>query len=615
MCAIFGTIGSSNLKLIQEISQKQIYRGPDEQNFYISDDKTVCLGNNRLSVIDKKNGKQPMLSSDKRYVTVFNGCIYNFLEIQNYLKKKGINFFSSSDTEVVANSFMYFGEKVFNYFDGMWAIAIYDKEKREVILSRDYVGQKPLYYSKNENYYIFASQLNGLFEDQKTSKTVSRENLIKYFTYSFVPAPNTIFKNIYQVEPGENIKLNLKNLNISKKKYWDLQTGPDYNMFVNNIEENNFKDEFQNIINQHSVADKSPMISLSGGIDSYIIMNNFVNNRKYSTSYTLGFENKSYDESKYVKKIDKNITKKIFNTNDVLLKSNFIKISKLLNEPVGDSSIVPTFIIQEKIGIDSNVSLGGDGGDESFFGYITFDAFYLATKLKKFIPNFIFSIIKLFTNLFRGSSDYISQTTKIRRFFNSIDLNEKYLLPSWLGCLDIKNLKKLFNENLQADQIYNEMNDIYNKTGNKMRYAQIYHYKYYLPMILSKIDQASMFNSVESRSPFLSKKIINFGLSQDVNKLYKLFKKKLFIREAFRSEIPNEILNRKKHGFAFPKEIILKDKKFINNLINHKLLINKNFFDIKYDNYLNKNEDCGQYIWNELILNLTLQNLKINKLF
>ena len=112
-----------------------------------------------------------------------------------------------------------------------------------------------------------------------------------------------------------------------------------------------------------------------------------------------------------------------------------------------------------------------------------------------------------------------------------------------------------------------------------------------------------------------SKKIINFGLSQDVNKLYKLFKKKLFIREVFRSEIPNEILNRKKHGFAFPKDIILKDKKFINNLINHKLLINKDFFDIKYDNYLNKNEDCGQYIWNELILNLTLQNLKINKLF
>ena len=392
-----------------------------------------------------------------------------------------------------------------------------------------------------------------------------------------------------------------------------IVTSLSHEIFLQNW--NNFKDEFRNIINQHSVADKSPMISLSGGIDSYIIMNNFVNNRKYSTSYTLGFENESYDESKYVKKIDKNITKKIFNTNDELLKSNFIKISKLLNEPVGDSSIVPTFIIQEKIGIDSNVSLGGDGGDESFFGYITFDAFYLATKLKKFIPNFIFSIIKLFTNLFRGSSGYISQTTKIRRFFNSIDLNEKYLLPSWLGCLDIKNLKKLFNENLLTDQIYNEMNDIFNKTGNKMRYAQIYHYKYYLPMILSKIDQASMFNSVESRSPFLSKKIINFGLSQDVNKLYKLFKKKLFIREVFRSEIPNEILNRKKHGFAFPKDIILKDKKFINNLINHKLLINKDFFDIKYDNYLNKNEDCGQYIWNELILNLTLQNLKINKLF
>ena len=175
MCAIFGTIGSTNLKLTQQISQKQIYRGPDEQNFYISEDKKVCLGNNRLSVIDKENGKQPMLSFDKRYVAVFNGCIYNFLEIQNYLKKKDINFSTNSDTEVVVNAYMHFGEKAFNYFDGMWAIAIYDKEKKEIILSRDYVGQKPLYYSKNENYYIFASQLNGLFEDQKISKTVSKK--------------------------------------------------------------------------------------------------------------------------------------------------------------------------------------------------------------------------------------------------------------------------------------------------------------------------------------------------------------------------------------------------------------------------------------------------------
>jgi len=132
MCAIFGTAGIANLKLIKEISQKQIFRGPDEQNFYVSDDNLVCLGNNRLSVIDKENGKQPMFSSNKRFITVFNGCIYNFLEIKKYLKSKNINFLTNSDTEVVVNAYMYFGDKTFNYFDGMWAIAIYDSEKKEI---------------------------------------------------------------------------------------------------------------------------------------------------------------------------------------------------------------------------------------------------------------------------------------------------------------------------------------------------------------------------------------------------------------------------------------------------------------------------------------------------
>ena len=614
MCAIFGTAGVANLKLVKEISQKQIYRGPDEQNFYVSEDNLVCLGNNRLSVIDKKNGKQPMLSSNKRFVTVFNGCIYNFLEIQKYLKDKNVNFSTNSDTEVVANSFMYFGEKAFNYFDGMWSVAIYDKEKKEITLSRDYVGQKPLYYAKNNNYYVFSSQLNGITTDDQISRDISRANLKRYFIYSFVPAPNTIFKNIFQLEPGENILINLKNLNSDKKKYWDLKNGSDYNIFINKIEEKEFKAEFKKIIDQHSISDRLPAISLSGGIDSYIVMDNFTAANINSSSFTLGFENKSFDESRYVKNINKEIDKKIYYASEDDFKSSFLKISRLFSDPIGDSSIVPTYIIQNKIKDYSNVCLGGDGGDESFFGYITFDAFYLAAKLKRIFPNFIFKVLKKLTSLFKISYNYISFTTKLRRFFSSIHLNEKYLLPSWMSSLDIGNLANLFSEKSLNTNIYNDMNDLFDSNQDLMRNAQFYHYRFYLPMILNKIDQASMFNSVESRSPFLSKKIINFSLDSDITKLYKLFKKKNFIQKVFKHDIPDDILNRKKHGFALPKEILLNDKKFIDKLIDYDLLINKIFFKQKYDNFLNKKEDCAQYIWNELILNITLQNLKISKI-
>ena len=138
----------------------------------------------------------------------------------------------------------------------MWAIAIYDREKKEILLSRDYVGQKPLFYSKNDNYYIFSSQLNGIVLDKNCSTKVSRKNLKKYFTYSFIPAPHTLFENIYQLEPGENILINLQNLNINKKKYWDLKNGADYNTFFNKIPVSQFKQQFEGIIQQHSIADK-----------------------------------------------------------------------------------------------------------------------------------------------------------------------------------------------------------------------------------------------------------------------------------------------------------------------------------------------------------------------
>ena len=230
-------------------------------------------------------------------------------------------------------------------------------------------------------------------------------------------------------------------------------------------------------------------------------------------------------------------------------------------------------------------------------------------KLKKIFPNFFLKIIKKIVGPSKFSNEYITFSTKVRKFFNSIHLNTKYLLASWMGCLSAQDMGNLFNERISEDDIYIDLNNIHSDDLNLMRSAQLYYFKFYLPMVLAKVDQASMFNSVESRSPFLSKKIINFSLDQDVRKLYKFFKKKYFIRKIFSEDVPKEILNRKKHGFAFPKEIILQDKKLIENLLDYNLLTNRDFFKTKYSNFLNKNEDCSQYIWNELILNITLQNL------
>jgi asparagine synthase (glutamine-hydrolysing) len=179
-----------------------------------------------------------------------------------------------------------------------------------------------------------------------------------------------------------------------------------------------------------------------------------------------------------------------------------------------------------------------------------------------------------------------------------------------MSCLDAQNLSNLFNQKITESEIYENLDDIFSNEVNFMRSSQLYHFKYYLPMILSKVDQASMFNSVESRAPFLSKKIINFSLEQDVKSLYKIFRKKFFLKKNFNDVVPKEILQRKKHGFAFPKEKILHDRKFIDNLIDYSILINDKFFEEKYNKFLLNKENCSQYLWNELILNLCIQNLK-----
>ncbi len=608
MCAIFGMIGKTDNALLQKISKIQIYRGPDNQGFFESDDKRILLGNNRLAVIDKKNGNQPIISADGRYVVIFNGCIYNFLEIKDYLIKKNITFNTNSDTEVVANAFMHFQEKSFNYFDGMWSVAVYDKEEKNCFLSRDYVGQKPLYYKLENNYFLFSSELKGLFQDKNTNKKISLENLKKYYAFSFVPAPNTVFENIYQLCPGETIKISTDKLELIKKKYWSLEDGPDYNIFFKRENKKEFVDNFNKLIKQHYIADRKPVVALSGGIDSNIILNSLLNDQKDPDCVTIGFNNKSYDESNLVENIDGKFNRNIYKIKEEELIEKFQNISKLITEPNGDSSFLPTYILFDKIKKYSNVSLGGDGGDESFFGYITFDAYKLAKIIKFFLPNFLFSIISKFFFYEKYSPEYMSTKKKIFKFFSSLHLDKKYLLPAWLSCLNLEDHSKNFKQRLDAKELFSTKK-IFNDKIDYLRSAQLYHFKYYLPMVLSKVDQASMLNSVESRSPFLSKKVINFTLDQDIKHLYSLFNKKKFLKKIYKSLISNKILKVPKHGFAFPTHLILKNEKLIDSLINPEFVFNYSFFQEKYKSYLNDNIDNSQYLWNELILNLSIQNL------
>lgn len=609
MCAIFGIIGKTDKALINKISSSQLFRGPDSQENYINEEKSFCLGNNRLEVIDKAGGKQPMFSQNKKNLIVFNGAIYNFRDIREYLKKKGISFYTDSDTEVVANSYMYWGKKMFNYFDGMWAVAIYDENKNEIILSRDYVGQKPLFYLQRKNYIYFSSYLRSLAADKENKFEVDKNNLKKYLMMSYLPAPHTLYKNIYQVEPGQNITINLKSLEIQKEKYWSIENGPDYNIFFKKNDKKDFREIFKKATKQHTIADKPPAILLSGGLDSFLVADQLKEKYKNLKTFSLGFTNASYDETEFIKKLNLGFEKNIFIQNKEDFLNDFDKISRFIDEPVGDSSLLPSFKIFSEVKKFTNVSIGGDGGDESFFGYITFKAYYLSLLLKKIFPKFIFKIISIFANMLPNSNNYISLSYKIKKFFSQITYEKKYLNTLWLSSLTLKDLNEYFDEEINLEEFLPEVKSLFSRRLPSMKLAQLYYFKFYLPMVLSKIDKASMFNSVENRSPFLSKNIINISLDLEASENFNFFKSKAFIKKIFLNDIPEPLLKKKKHGFALPISDFFKDDQIVDKYINKKYLYNEKFFSKKLSSAKKGNYDAQRYIWNELILNLSIQNI------
>ncbi len=605
MCAVYGIIGDTNYKLLKEMSSCQIYRGPDSQNFLINKKNNFSIGMNRLSVIDKKKGIQPMYSHDKKYVVVFNGAIYNFNEIKKFLSKKKIRFKTNSDTEVLINSYSYWGNKCFNYFDGMWAIGIYDFSNKKFILSRDYVGQKPLFYHQDNDKLIFSSQINGIFK--YTNKfDVLKKNYEEYLRFGYFHAPNTLYKNIYQVCPGQIIEF--KKRKIIKKNYWKIENSSDYNLFFKKKNSQNIGNAFSTTIKKFLVADKDVALSLSDGNDSNLIKTIMLKHKKKINSFTIGFKDKSYNEANLVKKDKYNLNLKKIVTEKDLIKT-FKKIKENIFFPFGDSSAVPTYELFNLVKKKTNVIIGGDGGDEIFFGYLSFKAFYMVNFIKKIIPNFLLKLMKYPFRNIKITTGYLNFRKKIKIFFKYLDKDLSLINNYWITNFDDRDIDEYFERKNTTTYHMTELKRLFKKYPDKMRFAQIYYIKYFLPLILTKVDFSSMLNSVEARSPYLSKDLINFSLNFSTKKNFSFFGNRKLMKNIFIDFFENN-KKHKKHGFAFNKHIILKNEKLVKKNIDKNYMINSKYFFKKHQEYLQGNYDSEQYLWNEIVLNFSRQNLE-----
>lgn len=557
MCGIAGFVSPKITSEAHKVLSKMLvsinYRGPDESGTYFG--KNVAMGIRRLSIIDVKGGRQPMKGENGKVIVVFNGEIYNFQELKDVLLKKGHVFKTDSDTEVIVHLYEDLGEGFLKQIDGMFAIALWDEEKERLFLARDRFGQKPLYYGKFRDSFIFGSEMKVILTHPSVKKELDINSVGRYLAFEYVPSPFSIFKGIFKLEPGSYLLFTKGKIEI--KKYWGLsfkETKMSKSEILARLDSLLAK-----TIESHLVSDVPIGILLSGGLDSSTVAY-YVSRYtpKAIDAFSIGFKDKTFDESSYAKKVAKHLKVrhhlKIFNSSDLL--GTISGVSRLLDEPFADASLFPTFLLSKFARQYVTVALGGDGGDEIFMGYPTYQANKIADYYKLF-PQFVdFFLAKIIRSLPTSYSN-LSLDFRLKKGFEAIRRDIRVRNQIWLSpfgnssdsVLSVSSKKQLgshdpFEEiikikNLQTLKSWEALMGLYLKT-------------YLAEDILVKTDRASMYNSLELRSPFLDHRLVKFVNSIPVDLKLNKFTGKYILKQLMKRRLPKDIVHRSKHGFGIP---------------------------------------------------------------
>lgn len=567
MCGIAGVLNFSpkpyKIDDSLNISAELIHRGPDGYNEY--HDAHVLLCHRRLSIIDlSSNGIQPFYNAERNIVTVTNGEIYNFQPIRDRLKSKGVHFKSTSDCEVLAYLYEEKGIEFVKEIEGMFAIAIWDLDKEKLFLIRDRFGIKPLYYHVNNDRLYFGSELKSILVNKDVERNIDWQAIHDFFSLCYIPEPLTGFKEIYALEPGNYLEISTGA--VRKVCYWDVNDIQISKLSYKEAKEkvNHFLTES---VRKQLVADAPLGAFLSGGIDSSTIvqkMRQILGQNDFDT-FTVKFPDVDFDESAYAERISK-----IFNTRQHTFeidagKGDPLLIIKLLNhfdQPFGDSSAIPTFLISEKIKNNIKVALSGDGGDEIFAGYLLFNYYKVIRKLSH-IPGSVKNILYKLSGI--GKSVFPHKTRQVRKLLRLSSLKDHELICALQSYLTEENKHSLYSsqmEELVAANKVKSTSEVFrsvwpDKGDDALKISKIL-FKTSLPSdMFKKVDMMSMLAGIEVRVPFLDESLVNFALSLPEEFKIKDQKSKYILRDLLSSSLPDDIINKKKTGFAIPLDSLI----------------------------------------------------------
>lgn len=627
MCGICG-IGLGNqanqsvdVSVLQRMAESMRHRGPDSDGYHISLDQRVGLGFRRLSIIDLHTGDQPLANEDGNIWTVFNGEIYNFRELRKSLESNGHRFRTKTDTEVIVHAYEEYGESFVEYLRGMFAIAIWDEARRRLVLARDRLGKKPLFYYISSTSLVFASEIKALLKVPEVPRAIDPKALDLYLTYGYVPAPWCILRDVRKLPPAHLLVFDLEHWRSSIKCYWEPRAMPKLDISAQEAEERLLQ-VLKESVALRMESDVPLGALLSGGIDSSLVVSLMAecSDRPVKT-FTIGFEEQGYDERRFA-----NLVAKRYGTDhhefvvrpegmDVLP-----QLAWFLDEPMADASALPTYYVAQMARQHVTVVLNGDGGDENFGGYWHHGAALRAERLGQIITRVHGEFVQL-------PLEFLFQHSGFRPLARIAHLVEEADRPFWAKHESRVTLyhplvhRQLLagDGNGQDRQGDNYFEATYKniKADNEIDAILQADLRTVLPgQLLVKMDRMTMAHALEARSPLLDHRVVEFASSLPPKFKIDGSSRKVLLRRVARKYLPDELMNRPKMGFAVPlQDWLYRDHTnrvkeiLVNPSAKTRDLLNQSAVRLLLSSDQKTNPSSSAQVWGLLILEFWLKEI------
>ena len=599
MCGIAGIFDLSARRsidpaVLDRMNQVQFHRGPDEGGSYWEDG--LGLAHRRLSIIDLSSGQQPLFNQDKSVCIVFNGEIYNFKELTKELKAKGYSFQTHSDTETIVHAWEEWGEQCVEHLRGMFAFAIWDKNKQQLFLARDRLGIKPFFYTVTEDdYLIFGSELKVLLQHPSFKKEMDVTGIEDYCALGYIPEPKTIYKNVYKLQAGHRLLIPRGKKQLQPEQYWEIPFEADHQISEQQAA-GELIERLKEAVDIRMIAEVPLGAFLSGGVDSsgVVAMMSQLQDEPVNTC-SIAFNDKKFNESEYAQMVSRQYNTKHYvetvETDDFGLLD---KLALLYDEPYADSSAIPTYRVCQLARKNVTVALSGDGGDEPLSGYRRHIWHMNEERVRSLLPYSIRKPVFGALGKLYPKADWAPKIFRAKTTFQALARSSVEAYFNTVAIMPDDQRSKLFSQNMKQQLGGYQAVDVFKQYAHKapgqasedpLALIEYLDMKTYLvDDILTKVDRASMAHSLEVRVPMLDHKYIEWISSLPARLKLKGQTGKYILKKALEPYVPDDVLYRKKMGFAVPLENWFRGplKERIQQTILGEAFLDAGFFNADY---------------------------------